>query len=400
MSIVWTKDQKKIIDEGVKHIRSNTGPQVYEFAGRAGTGKSTVFYEILRRSGLPFSRVAAMAYIGQAAINMRLKGLTNAKTIHSWLYRAIEVPKLNGDGSPMMDPYFNRPMYELKFVPAEITDIDVLFIDEAGTVPDHMRAEIEAKGIKIIATGDLAQLKPVYGNSAFLQNPNIVELTDIMRQDEGSIILHIADRASKGLPIHKGMYGTSVLVIPYEELNDRMIMSSDVVLCGTNRTRADINKHVREELLGIKSTLPVFGDRMVCRKNNWNVEVDGINLANGLNGTVVSHPNVTGYKKDYYTMSFKPFLTNSPFVDVLCDHKYLMADHKQRQFLKNDKYNTGEKFEYGYALTTHMAQGSQYNNGIYISEYMGKDMQPHIDYTGPTRFKKSMIYVTKGKRYF
>ena len=32
----------------------------------------------------------------------------------------------------------------------------------------------------------------------------------------------------------------------------------------------------------------------------------------------------------------------------------------------------GEKFEFGYAITTHLSQGSEANRGIYIDEWMGK----------------------------
>ena len=341
-----------------------------------------------------------MAYIGQAAINMRVKGLINAKTIHSWLYQPVEIPLTDAKGNIVMDTYYNVPKYRLEFIPRDLDGTEVLFIDESGTVPAEMKEEILSRGIKIIAAGDLAQLKPIFGESAFLRDPNIVELTEIMRQDEGSYVLHIADRARRGLPIHRGVYGKNVLVISENELNNEMILNSNVVLCGTNKTRDYMNKRIRNDILGIDSSLPVQGDRVVCRRNNWNVEVDGINLANGLNGVVTNSPNVLGYTKDVYTIDFKPFLTNGVFKNVQCDYKYLLASHKERLIIKNNRYNRSEKFEYGYALTTHMAQGSQYSNGIYISEYMGKEMQPHIDYTGPTRFINGMIYVIKGKRYF
>jgi exodeoxyribonuclease-5 len=304
------------------------------------------------------------------------------------------------NGLPVMDTVYNRPIMTLQFVPKAV-DGDLMFIDEAGTVPEDMKADILSKGIKIIATGDLAQLPPVIGKSAFLNDPNIPELTKIMRQGEGSDILYIADRARRGLPIHPGVYG-NVLVIYPQQLNNRMIMSSNVILCGTNKTRDAMNKRVREDLLGINSDLPVNNDRVVCRNNNWQIAVDGINLANGLAGIVTNNPTVRGYKNEVFTMDFRPFLLDSSFKDLECDYKYLNAKHIDRQTLKMDRYRQGEKFEYGYALTTHMAQGAQYNNGIYISEYMGKDIQKNIDYTGPTRFIKSMIYVIpdNGKTYF
>ena len=46
----------------------------------------------------------------------------------------------------------------------------------------------------------------------------------------------------------------------------------------------------------------------------------------------------------------------------------------------------GEKFEYAYSKTTHLCQGSQYYNGIYISEYLHKDIQRQLDFTAVSRF--------------
>lgn len=49
--------------------------------------------------------VAPMAYIGQAAINMRVNGLKNAKTIHSWIYHYTEVVVRDKNGNPVMDEF-------------------------------------------------------------------------------------------------------------------------------------------------------------------------------------------------------------------------------------------------------------------------------------------------------
>jgi ATP-dependent exoDNAse (exonuclease V) alpha subunit len=55
----------------------------------------------------------------------------------------------------------------------------------------------------------------------------------------------------------------------------------------------------------------------------------------------------------------------------------------------------GEKFEFGYAITTHLSQGSQYFNGIYLQEYFGGgyDINKRLNYTGITRFRHKCIYV-------
>ena len=60
----------------------------------------------------------------------------------------------------------------------------------------------------------------------------------------------------------------------------------------------------------------------------------------------------------------------------------------------------GEFFEYAYALTTHSAQGSEYNSGIYIEEFLRPDMQNQLIYTGITRFRQNLIYVKRTRRYY
>ena len=213
--------------------------------------------------------------------------------------------------------------------------------------------------------GDTGQLPPVGDVPAYLYDKDIIILDEIMRQKEGSAVLYLADRARKGLPIHKGFYG-DVLVIGQSDFNDRMIMNSDVVICGTNKTRDHINNHVRRDLLGIRSDLPILNERLVCRKNNWAMELDGINLANGLCGTVTNMPGVHSFNGKTFMIDFRPTMLNNSFIGVECDYKYLVAPYDKRQSLKNNKYSVGEKFEFAYAVTCHMSQGSQHSNGEYI----------------------------------
>ena len=56
--------------------------------------------------------------------------------------------------------------------------------------------------------------------------------------------------------------------------------------------------------------------------------------------------------------------------------------------------------EFGYALTTHLSQGSQYNNVIYIEEYLNKDIQNRLNYTGVTRATNSLLYVKRKKKFY
>lgn len=382
--------QEAVIQAGVNHIKYDN-EQVLQISGDPGTGKTTIMLEIIKRIGIPLERVAPMAFIGQAAINMRYKGLWNARTIHSWLYEIVEVPVYDEHGNIVLDPIFNKPMTRFDFIPRDLRDIDYFIIDEGSTVPMSMKRDIESRGKKIIVMGDLNQLPPVEDEPAYLQSGKILRLTEIMRQAQGSEIINLAKYVLAGMIPSPGLYG-NVLVIERDNLSDQMLLSAQTILCGKNKTRDSINNHMRQ-LLGFHTTLPMVGEKVICRKNNWTIEADGISLANGLSGIVSTGPDIYKFDGKKFTIDFMPNFTNICFPSVECDYKYFTAPREQKDFLKNSKYSFGNKFEFAYATTTHLAQGAQYSNGIYISEFLNRDIQSRLNYTGVTRFKNYMIYV-------
>lgn len=398
--MIYNKDQERVIQHGVHHLL-HSSEQVFEYTGGPGTGKTEVLMEILRRAKIPFNRVAPMAYIGQAAIVMRLRGMMNAKTIHSWLYDMVEDYVYDGNGNIMIDPVYNKPMKRYKFIPKVLTDIDVLFIDEGYTVPLSMKKDILSRGKKIIVCGDKDQLPPVKDEPAFLTGDNVMRLTEVMRQARGSYIIHLAHLVLNGIEPERGLYG-NVLVIDEDELSPEMIKNAQVIICGTNRTRDKWNNTIRREFIHATSSFPEYGERIMCRKNNWTIGVDGINLTNGLTGTVVKPADVYTFNKKSFMVDFKSDLLGLVFPDVEIDYKYFTCkDRAQKEMMKKSRYMHGEAFEYAYAKTTHLCQGSQYFNGIYISEYLHKDIQRQLDFTAVTRFSNCLIYVRKPrKRYY
>lgn len=394
---MYNEQQMFIISKAVDWYL-NSSEQIFQYTGGPGTGKTFILFEIIRRLQIQLSEIAPMAYTGAATIVMRTKGMPNASTIHSWLYEPVECVIVDENNKPVMDPYFNRPITELRFVPKDLLGIKLIIIDEGSMVPLSMRNEILSRNIKIIVCGDLDQLPPIEDTPAFLHTGKVYRLTQIMRQAEGSGIVYISNRAKLGLPISCGLYN-DMWVTTEDELTPELLVSANIILCGRNATRDKWNKYIRENLLGIYSTLPITGDKMICRKNNRNIEVGGINLANGLSGVVSDIPDVSRFDGKTYRMNFKPNLLNSEFVDLKCDYMYLKASHKQKQYIKNSKYNDGEKFEFGYSSTVHLSQGSQYVNGIYFEEYMG-DISNSVNYTAITRFSSSGIYVKHKRRYY
>lgn len=400
--MIFTDEQERIIQGAVNHIKSNeVDEQVYQIAGSAGTGKTTVLREIIRRSEIPMSRIAVMTFIGQAAIILRSKGIYNARTIHSQLY-VTEEDYVYQNGQIVRDPVYDKPVTKMYFrLKKSLPDIDLMIIDEAWTVPKKMKKDIESFGIKIIASGDHKQLPPVGDEPAYLVDGEIHYLTQIMRQGKGSQILLLADYLNKGYRVSPGYYG-EVLVIEERDLTDEMIKYANIMICATNATRDTLNNHVRNDIFKLNQRLPAYGEKIICRKNNWNIEVNGISLANGLIGSVINEisPLDIDRKKKQFKVDFKPDMFNGVFRDLDCDYEYFIADSNARKFLKNNPYSKASKFEYAYAITTHLSQGAQYPSGIYFKEYFRKDIQSNLDYTGITRFSDFVIMVLPSRKYY
>jgi len=390
---ILTDEQQSLIKDCYNWFYFGTD-QVFEYAGGPGTGKSFVLDYIINCLGINREQIAPMAYTGAAAVNMRTKGLLNAGTIHSWIYSPTIKQKQDKNGNIIMDEYFNRPKETLGFKPKySLKNIRLIIIDEAYMVPYKMKRDIERFGIKIIACGDWNQLPPINSEPAYLTDPNKVRLlTKVMRQAETSNIVKLAYAALNGYPISNGYYG-DVLVINEDELTDQMITSSGIVISSKNSTREYYNNRIRD-IYGFKGNTPQYMERVICRSNNKHEEVDGINLANGLIGSVINWPDVSGFDGKTFNLIFKPDLLNNAF-DIKASYKYFTAPYQQRDVLRSDRFLEGEKFEFGYAITAHLSQGSQFDNVIVIDEPMMGNVNNRLSYVAITRARKRLIYVKK-----
>lgn len=396
-----TPKQQKIVNDAVDWYY-NSPEQVFQFAGNPGTGKSVVMNAILQAIGLKEHEVAPMAYIGAAAINMRLKGMTNAKTIHSWIYEPVEIPITDSDGNIVFNKYFNRPEVRMSFRLRSLPEIKLFAIDEGGTVPLKMRNDILSSGKKVLVAGDLDQLPPVSDTPAFLTDGRVYVLDEIMRQAKNSAIIYLCQRAKHGLPIHTGVYGNEVIVMEEKDFDliaPQIFKTAGVVLCGKNETRSKYTDIIRHQILGKTNPLPDMGEKIICRKNDWRMSSGGINLTNGLCGRVMNQPDVSSFDGKCFKINFMPDLNPIPFIDVPVDYEFFTADNARRKDMKAFNYCNGEAFEFGYVQTVHLAQGSQWRTGVYFEEFLPSNNN-QLHYTALSRFQSKCIYVKRNRRYW
>lgn len=400
--VILNAGQQFIVDEAIKWFNSDNTNQVFQYDGPPGSGKSVVLNEIVKRLDLDvLTEVAAMSFIGSASLVMRMKGLLNAKTAHSWIYNIRSEKLIDKNGNVVMDDLLGVPVMTQKFVPVDFLspDIKLIIIDEGYSMPMKLRPHIEKFGIKILVCGDQNQLPPVGDDPAFLASGKIYHLTECMRQIGREDINFIANRVNLGLPLLNGYYGNS-LVINKEDLTDDMLLWADAVICCRNRTRDVLNKRIRR-IKGYTSELPQYGEKVVVRNNNWLESVStstgyDINLTNGLIGKVLNNPDVSSFDNDLFSLTFAPDLSpNTIFFNIRCNYKHMISDNDTRIKIRKNKYSKGNMFEYAYAITAHIAQGSQFHNVIYIEEYMPQEIQTNLNLVGASRADRCLIYVKK-----
>ena len=357
--------QQKDTLEKLRDWWYNGTSQTFEISGAAGTGKTTLIKYLIKELRLYKEEVLFTAYVGKATLAMTRSGVT-AKTIHSAITYATDEFKYDDNGEKIL--IYGRAARKKKFVKRPYLDqrIKLIVVDEGSMVPEKLAEWLLSYRIPIIVLGDLNQLPPVAGTSVFLKKPDAV-LTEIMRQASDSPIPYFAQFILKNGPrLKPGYIGDKIKIIRRDLLTDDILQSADVVICGRNKTRDMLNKYIRENIFGRTNETPVIGDKLICRENDWSRCIDeDYYLINGLIGYVVDIDLET-ISKDSMVLDFKPDFLDECFKNVVLDRVFMKLTPQEKKYYKTDF----TKFEYGYAITCHLSQGSQYNKVVVFYEFM------------------------------
>jgi exodeoxyribonuclease V len=158
-----------------------------------------------------------------------------------------------------------------------------------------------------------------------------------------------------------------------------------MVLVGTNRTRRRYNQRLRE-LKGFTAEHPQAGDKLVCLRND-----PAKGLLNGSLWKVMTSSKET--VKPGINLLVSPE-DDEPGRSV-AKIKLLKAQFEDPE--ANIPWDTKKRyddFDFGYALTVHKAQGSQWNNVVLFDEsWAFKDMRSRWLYTAVTRAAERLTIV-------
>jgi exodeoxyribonuclease-5 len=379
--------------EVIARIRSwwATSGVRFVISGPAGTGKTRIVPAIVEALGLTPENVQFVAPTNKACEVLRAKLPPRAgyrgrvSTFHSLLFR-YRTPERDGE-----DLKFTitgrKPIRE---------DIRLLICDEASMLSD---LDVEAMACyRTVFLGDPSQLPPVLGdraqdgriarNSEILLHPD-VELTTIHRQSGGSI-LDAANLVRCGEPLHAAIFDderTQVLEeaeghVGPRELRDLM-RSADAVLVARNVTRIRVNEIMRAlkgHLRHPGDWVPKPGEPLVAidkqsgRNGSFEGQPDIANgqqlvvqevlgiskFANKTTGQEVLGVRVRAHFRD------DPSISGTwPISQEMLVGRHVVGDEVSTRLIAGPRSGL-LRCDWGYALTVHKSQGSEWGRVVVI----------------------------------
>ena len=365
---VFSPHQDSVLRAIAEWLKAKPGtrgtPQVFRLFGYAGTGKTTLAKTIAE--GVE-GDVKFAAFTGKAALVMRSKGCAGATTIHSLIYRARE----SGEEIPNFELWDDAPASEAKLI----------IIDECSMVDGELGRDLLSFGVPVLVLGDPAQLPPIQGGGFFTDAEPDAMLTEVHRQAQDNPIVRLSMDVRAGKRLMPGEYGASQ-VVARDALDPQRVIEAEQVLVGRNATRRAYNTRMRERR-GFTGALPAAGDKLVCLRNNRKK-----GLFNGGLWTVKQAPTT---RKQILKMSLVPEDFGNRAVRVSVRPECFTGAVEQLEWAQRKRY---DEFDFGYVLTVHKAQGSQWDDVVLFDEsFAFAESRRRWLYTGITRAAKRLTVV-------
>lgn len=368
----WSPQQQRALDAVGRWLK-NPRERIFRLFGYAGTGKTTLAQHLA--AGVE-GTVFFAAFTGKAALCMRRAGCPGAQTIHSLIYRpqtkgrervtALERKIQDAPASLVTTlqrelreekANLRRPSFSLN-LDSPLKGASLLVVDECSMVDERMAEDMMWFDVPILALGDPAQLPPVFGAGYFTEAEPDIMLEEIHRQARDNPIVDLASRVRRGQSLQYGEYGESRVVSVADF--DRDVDPDDAqLLVGLNRTRIRANDYIRRGYL-MSYTEPVEdGEKLVCLKNERES-----GLLNGSLWRAAADAEHDG-KTISVTVCDEDDASRALHVEILSD-----CFHDRDALAELDPHVRREysEFDYGYALTVHKAQGSQFSGVVVLDE--------------------------------
>jgi exodeoxyribonuclease V len=360
-----------------------TGKAAAVFVGPAGSGKTVTTATIVaaQSSKRPVTLVCPT---GKAASVLSNKSGQQVTTIHRALYGKVDDDGVAENGRAKL--IFGKPHPPCAWG-------GLVICDEASMVGTSLGQDLEywagrAKG-QVLYVGDREQLPPVNDQwAADFANPDAA-LTTIHRQAEGSAILMLATaiRQSKGFKGWRDDCRLDPSGDPVAWLTAHLRAGTDAtLLCYTNAVRSATNAACRIAL-GRSGEPLVVGDLILCRANHAESGV--------MNGEVSRVMSVAG-------VGDQRRVTLDNGAEVRVNTRLIGKDYGAFKAWKKAFGRRGGQdcmhIDYGYCLTVHSSQGSQWENVGFVRDasfsrlkQADPDSARRLAYTAVTRASDNLV---------
>lgn len=368
---------------------TDRGKKLVGVTGEAGTGKTTLLKYVVENLDMDPTKIRLCAPTGRAAKRIQEATGIPAMTIHRMMRWSM--PEDDDEmGLPSYDR-FNKLPY------------DAVVVDETSMVDDDLyRAIIDAMHSRAIVRffGDANQLPPVHGKSPFLrllEKFPSVKLTKNFRSEDG-IISAARDILRGRVPTINDQFNMfnpgqefNMLAIIDEYTNDSYRGMNGQVIIPTRVGKygcETINNYMQQKHNGtgpvLKLRYKAFDDNIEERRFRtgdkiiWNKNDYKLNLFNGMIGWITEFDKETG-----------DIWCNFDGRDKLIPPHLESYDPAGRAIFQ---YDPRKNIELAYAITTHKAQGSEFDNVLLILN-RSKVLNRANFYTAVTRAKNSINVV-------
>lgn len=369
-----TSDQANALGK-IKDWYASGSLQYFCLGGLAGTGKTTLLGHL--QAALPDSKIVFCSPTNKARLVLqeKLGPEATTMTVHSLIYKPYEIEKEVRDEEGNIT-YEKEVKFSRREDPSELGSLIV--VDEASMVDGDMSNDLGWFKTPILYVGDSGQLPPVKSSDRIMDYPDIT-LSTIVRQAQDSPIIQLAHRVRNGEKISKAHYGDDVVVdsINSFQFDFNYWDSDSVALVATNYLRVNLNRSIRKNVFGFVDDHPQVGDRVISLRNRLDAGV-----YNGMLATIQE------IRKNDYGIIYMTVLPDG-------EQHPIQTEAYADQFNNEEKLpisykDTRDLWDFGYAITVHKAQGSEWRNVVVLDIQNSWADRKRWLYTAITRSKERL----------
>ena len=421
--------------------------------GYAGTGKTTLLAALVKALNEFQRKTVLMAPTGRAAKVMSTYAGQVAYTIHKRIYWLQE------EGGEIFFRLGKNNLSNALFIVDEASMIQGFTPGSySNLLDDLIQFVYNGKNCKLLLVGDIAQLPPVgsdispalvprYFRDEFHLTIDGVELTEVVRQQDGSGILKNATNIREN--IHADNFQLAISSQPFDDVIaingselEECIQSAysnfseqDTIIITRSNKRANLfNQQIRQRIL-FRETEIAAGDLLMIVKNNYHwldkdskigfiangdtfqvnrvvktQEMHGFNFAT-VSGFLIDYPTEPELEVNVILDTIhaeSPALTKNDsdrlFWSVYEDYPEATTKSERLEKVKKDPFYNALQVKFSYAVTCHKAQGGQWpvvfiDQGYLTEEMLDKELMRWM-YTAFTRATDKLYLVNFSKTFF